>query len=91
MKNKKNEVPEVLSDLKLSEKQKRFLDKYPVTYDESNIPMNDKKIFHVNHHGIDEVIRVHAIFFEKSPAKQRKTLRIFVSWAIKHYFKILFK
>lgn len=40
---------------------------------------------------VDEVIRIHAIFFDISPAKQRKTLRILLFWAIKHYLKILFK
>lgn len=39
----------------------------------------------------EEVIRIHANFFEKPPYKQRATLRLLMWWSIKHYFKILFK
>lgn len=39
----------------------------------------------------DEVIRVHAVFFKKSGRKQRQTLSLLIWWAVKHYFKILFK
>jgi hypothetical protein len=40
---------------------------------------------------IDEVIRVNSVFFDKSPEKQRKVLRLFIWWAIKSYFKTIFK
>lgn len=40
---------------------------------------------------MDEVIRVHAVFFNKSYKKQRVALRLLIWWAIKHYFKIIFK
>jgi hypothetical protein len=39
----------------------------------------------------DEVIRVNSVFFDKSPEKQRKALRLFIWWAIKSYFKTIFK
>lgn len=39
----------------------------------------------------EEVIRVHAVFFKKPYYKQREVLRLVIWWAIKHYFKILFK
>jgi hypothetical protein len=39
----------------------------------------------------DEVIRVHVLFFQKSFKKQRQTLRLLLWWAIRYYFKILFK
>jgi hypothetical protein len=39
----------------------------------------------------DEVIRIHAVFFKKSGRKQRQTLSLLIWWAIKHYFRILFK
>lgn len=40
---------------------------------------------------MDEVIRIHRIFFEKPPKKQKAVLKLLISWAIKHYFKIMFK
>lgn len=40
---------------------------------------------------IDEVIRVNSVFFNKSPEKKRKVLRLFMWWAIKSYFKTIFK
>jgi hypothetical protein len=39
----------------------------------------------------DEVIRIHWIFFKKPYSKQRAVIRLLVWWAIKHYFKVLFK
>jgi hypothetical protein len=39
----------------------------------------------------EEVIRIHSIFFSKTYKKQKSTLRLLIWWAIKHYFKILFK
>ena len=39
----------------------------------------------------DEVIRIHAVFFKKSGRKQRQTISLLIWWAIKHYFKIIFK
>ena len=39
----------------------------------------------------DEVIRVNALFFQKPYNKQRAVLRLFIWWAVKHYFKIIFK
>lgn len=39
----------------------------------------------------EEVIRVNAIFFKKPYYKQRAVLRLVIKWAVKHYFKILFK
>lgn len=39
----------------------------------------------------EEVIKIHAIFFQKPAYKQRATLRLLMWWSIKHYFKILFK
>jgi hypothetical protein len=39
----------------------------------------------------DEVIRIYAVFFKKSGRKQRQTLSLLIWWAIKHYFRILFK
>lgn len=38
-----------------------------------------------------EVIRVYAEFFKETKPRQRRALRIFIWWAIKHYFKTLFK
>jgi len=38
-----------------------------------------------------EVIRVYEEFFKETKSKQRQALRIFIWWAIKHYFKTLFK
>ena len=40
---------------------------------------------------IEEVILVNSVFFNKSPEKQRKVLRLFMWWAIKSYFKTIFK
>lgn len=39
----------------------------------------------------EEVIRVNAIFFKKPHHQQKEVLRLLIWWAIKHYFKILFK
>jgi hypothetical protein len=39
----------------------------------------------------DEVIRIYAVFFKKSGRKQRQTLSLLIWWAVKHYFRILFK
>ena len=39
----------------------------------------------------DEVIRIFPVFFKKSCRKQRQTLSLLIWWAVKHYFKILFK
>ena len=39
----------------------------------------------------DEVIVVHAIFFNKSYKKQRDSLYLLIWWAVRYYFKILFK
>lgn len=38
-----------------------------------------------------EVIRIHHTFFFKSKRKQRVMLRLLIWWAVKHYFKTLFK
>jgi hypothetical protein len=38
-----------------------------------------------------EVIRVYKEFFEETKSKQRKALRIFIWWGIKHYFTTLLK
>ena len=38
-----------------------------------------------------EVIRVYEEFFKETKTRQRQALRIFIWWAIKHYFKTLFK
>lgn len=40
---------------------------------------------------LEEIITVHAAFFKKSKNKQRQGLRLFMWWAVKYYFKILFK
>lgn len=39
----------------------------------------------------EEVIRINAIFFNKPYNKQRAVLRLVIWWAVKRYFKILFK
>lgn len=39
----------------------------------------------------EEVIKVNAIFFKKPYCKQRAVLKLVMWWAIKHYFKIIFK
>ena len=38
-----------------------------------------------------EVIAIHHTFFFKSKRKQRVMLRLLIWWAVKHYFKTLFK
>jgi hypothetical protein len=38
-----------------------------------------------------EVIKIHSVFFKKPCRKQRAVLRLLISWAVKHYFKIIFK
>ena len=38
-----------------------------------------------------EVIRVYQQFFKETKSKQRRALRIFIWWSIKHYFTTLFK
>ena len=40
---------------------------------------------------MEEVFKVNAVFFDKPYNKQRASLRLFIWWAIKHYFKILLK
>jgi hypothetical protein len=40
---------------------------------------------------VEEIIRVNSVFFDKSPEKQRKLLLLFIWWAIKSYFKTIFK
>lgn len=39
----------------------------------------------------EEVIRINGVFFKKSHKQQRKVLNLVIWWAVKHYFKILFK
>lgn len=39
----------------------------------------------------EEVIKVNAVFFKKPYHKQRAVLRLVIWWAVKRYFKILFK
>lgn len=39
----------------------------------------------------DEVIRVHAVFFQKPLSKQKGALRLLIVWAVRYYFSILFK
>jgi transcriptional regulator NrdR family protein len=34
-----------------------------------------------------EVITIHGFFFNETKKKQRQVLRMFIWWAIKHYFK----
>ena len=36
-----------------------------------------------------EVITIHSNFFAQTKKKQRKVLRMFIWWAIKHYIKII--
>jgi hypothetical protein len=104
MKNNEVKTPEVLLDLKLSEKQKRFLDKYDPSTDGTPYPAFSGKTDNgtklditgasrntVVSDSVDEVIRVNSVFFNKSPEKQRKVLRLFMWWAIKSYFKTIFK
>jgi hypothetical protein len=38
-----------------------------------------------------ELIKIHSIFFKKPCRKQRAVLVLLISWAVKHYFKIIFK
>jgi hypothetical protein len=38
-----------------------------------------------------ELIRVYQEFFKETKLNQRRVLRIFIWWAIKHYFTTLFK
>ena len=40
---------------------------------------------------LEEVVTIHAAFFKKAKHKQRLVLRILIWWAIKQYFKTLFK
>lgn len=40
---------------------------------------------------MEEVIRIHALFFKKPLKKQRAVLRLLIWWSIKYYFKTLFK
>lgn len=40
---------------------------------------------------MDEVIRVHATFFNKPFKNQRNILRLLIWWSIKRYFKIIFR
>ena len=39
----------------------------------------------------EEVIKVNTVFFKKPYYKQRAVLRLVIWWAVKRYFKILFK
>lgn len=39
----------------------------------------------------EEVITIKAVFFKKPHYQQRAVLRLVILWAIKQYFKILFK
>lgn len=39
----------------------------------------------------EELIKVNAVFFKKPYHKQRAVLRLVIWWAVKRYFKILFK
>jgi hypothetical protein len=40
---------------------------------------------------LDELIRVHWLFFKKPYSKQRAVIRLFIWWGIRHYFKTLFQ
>ena len=39
----------------------------------------------------EEVIKVNTVFFKKPYYKQRAVLRLVIWWAVKRYFKIIFK
>jgi hypothetical protein len=48
-------------------------------------------LFVVNNDGMQEVIKINALFFQKPYKNQKATLRLLMWWSIKHYLKILFK
>lgn len=48
-------------------------------------------LFVENGDSMEEVIKIHYKFFQKTYKNQKAALRLLIWWSIKHYIKILFK
>jgi len=65
--------------------------RYFYDLDKKDVYIGEVKEIENEFHAPEEVIRIHNVFFKKPYNKQRDVLRLLICWAIKHYFKILFK